>query len=430
MKVRSVHFEAFKSLYDLTAILDNLTVITGANGSGKSNLVDGLVFISNAYMHGLEFAVSHGGGYENIAHRRTRRVRRPVRVAVEVLLSADEVRDHARFGYRRGTDSKKPRIVPLIIRHEFSFRAMSQKLTADFEVVEERLTIANEESIELASISRSRGKLAVSRTGAIEGTSALLDELLAFYESEDDIERFQVAPSELFIVRRYFPDAFWSVARYLSAIRVFQLSPHTSRLPGVASPRAQLERHGENLPGAADFLRRNQADAWSRVESAMRSIIPTLEGVTIAYTEDRRLAVQFREKGVGRPWNASEVSDGTIQTFALLVAIFDERSSILVIEELENALHPWILRQLIGLCDESPRQILLTTHSPVLLNYVAPSAVQLMWMHDGRSDLSPLAMFDRDVYRQIMEGGMSLFEVYDSGLIPEGIPRGFGEGLT
>lgn len=431
MRIRSVHFEAFKSLYDFTADLADLTVITGANGSGKSNLVDGLVFISNAYLHGLELAVSHGGGYENLAHRRTRRARRPIRTTVEVQVEAKEVAEGLRYsGIRsreRNKGKKRQQALSLVVRHDFAFRAVSQKLTADFEVTEESLSVETREGRLLAVIARQKGGgIKVTRESDTGDLSEFLDDLLYAYEREKLLAELKPAPSDLMIGRALFIDIFWQVSRFLSSIRVFQLSPHTSRLPGVASPRAQLELHGENLPGAADFLRRNDAEAWASVESAMRTIIPTLEEISIVYTEDRRLAVQFRERGVGRPWNSSEVSDGTIQAFALLVAIFDSRVSTLVIEELENALHPWILRRLLELCQDSPRQILLTSHSPVLLTAVPPKTVNLMWMEQGRSSIAQVASMDPEVAQQVLDGEITVFELLDSGSVTQALPRGIG----
>lgn len=426
MRVQFVHFEAFKSLYDVTVPMGDLTVLTGTNGSGKSNLVDGLDFLSNVYTYGLDFAVSHGGGYENIAHRRTRRARRPIRVELQIEATVHELLERFPRTLSRSQRGVRADDSALLINHSFSFRAASQKLTADFEVERETLTISLPEGRRLARVRRYGTSVELEDRSSDSGTEELIDRLLFSFKREDLRESLPLPPNELMLVRRFYLDVSWVLSNFLSSLRVFQLSPHTSRQSGVPSPAAQLDRHGENLPGAADNLRRNHGDQWVQIESAMRAIIPTLREIAIAYTEDRRLAVQFREEGVGRPWNASEVSDGTIQTFALLVAIFDPRSSILVIEELENALHPWILRHLLRLCAESSRQVLLTSHSPVLLDHVPPEAVQMMWMRDGRTRVAPLLELDPDVRESLLRGDLSVFEVYDSGVLAEGIPRGLG----
>ncbi|OAN35620.1 hypothetical protein A4X17_02270 [Plantibacter sp. H53] len=348
---------------------------------------------------------------------------------MEVELQKKEVTEGLRYAGIRGRErekgKKRQQVPSVVIRHDFAFRAVSQKLTADFEVTQESISITTLSGVVLATIVRQKGGgVSVNRASGEEDQSEFLDDLLYAYERADFLTDIKPAPSDLIFGRAFYIDVFWQVSRFLSSIRVFQLSPHTSRLPGVASPRAQLELHGDNLPGAADFLRRNDARAWASVESAMRTIIPTLEEISIAYTEDRRLAVQFRERGVGRPWNSSEVSDGTIQAFALLVAIFDPRATMLVIEELENALHPWILRQLLQLCQDSPRQILLTSHSPVLLTAVPPESVNLMWMEQGRSRISQVAAMDPEIAKQVLDGEITVFELLDSGAVAEALPRG------
>lgn len=234
-----------------------------------------------------------------------------------------------------------------------------------------------------------------------------------------------LVPTALITDQMYFPNLIFRVTRALSGTSVFQLSPFQCRTSGVSTPNAVLERHGENLPGAADHLRRNDADAWKNVQVAMRSILPGLISIEIVHTEDRRLALQFRERGLGRAWNAREVSDGTIQALALLIALYDQRTPLLVIEEPENSVHPWILRQLLDLVREVPRkQIVLTTHSPVLLNYVDPAIVRLISMHGGRSRIRPLLDASPEIQDLVLSGELTLFDAYDSGVMLEAIPRG------
>lgn len=236
------------------------------------------------------------------------------------------------------------------------------------------------------------------------------------------------SPIGLMVDRLFYGGLFGPVRDALAGIRVFQLSPFQCRTTGIPTPNAVLERHGENLPGAANHLMRNDVRAWEQVEEGMRAIIPQLVGIDVVYTEDRRLALQFKEHEVGRAWNTGEVSDGTIQALALLIALYDRRNPLLVIEEPENSVHPWILRQFLDLCRSVPeKQLVMTSHSPVLLNYVETSSVRLMSIRSGRSDIRRLIDMSKDLADSVLKGDLSLFDLYDSGVIREAVPRGFSE---
>ena len=82
MRITQLKVQNYKSLRSITLEPSGLTVLVGANGSGKSNLADCLDFISEVYRHGLEVAVARKGGYENIAHRKQRRSKGAVGVAL------------------------------------------------------------------------------------------------------------------------------------------------------------------------------------------------------------------------------------------------------------------------------------------------------------------------------------------------------------
>src|ERR687896_72822 len=80
MRITRFSIQNYKSLKTLAILPGDLTVLVGANASGKSNFADCLDFISDVYRHGLELAVGRKGGYENIAFRRMRRSKSPITV--------------------------------------------------------------------------------------------------------------------------------------------------------------------------------------------------------------------------------------------------------------------------------------------------------------------------------------------------------------
>lgn len=428
MEIVRLRVEAFKSLYELDANLEHLSVITGPNGSGKSNFVDAFTFIADVYRYGLEFAVSRAGGYENIAHRRSRRAKKPIAFEIEVTANGADLWRYARL-YMRGT--KPPAALQrkknYRLRHGFAFKASSQRLIEDFAVVSESFSIHTEEGQLLARFEFKEKEFqpSISPLG-----SQILPELkiifAPFLDEDFTWESWTKSDSatDLLASSWRYGNSLTTMTQMLSKICVYQLSPQVSRQSGVTTPNATLGRFGDNLPGAATALKRSNPNAWQAVQTAMRAILPNLLSVEVAATEDRRLALQFRESDVRRPWNSNEVSDGTIQTLALLVALFDPRSSMLIIEEPENAVHPWILRKVVDLAREADRQILFTTHSPVLLDYVNPASIYLMWSDQGRSSLRKFSELDPELTRDIVEGDVSPFTLYDSGFFPKSVPRG------
>lgn len=427
MQLTAVRFEAFKSLYDLSCTLDQLTVITGPNGSGKSNFVDALDFLGEVYGHGLEIAVSRAGGYENIAHRRTRRAKKPIAFTVEVEIAKEDLGSRA-FAWSDGEGTEWPEGLKLTFRHSFALRTAGQSLRADFEVSDESVELIDQKGAQVFRLTRDGTSVAAWVASGRSEEKRFIRDIVRPYGDKrytEFVGQRPITPTSLILEQLIYANLLWDIKRALTGIRIFQLSPHECRQSGVPTPNANLERHGQNLPAAADHLRRNSPRAWTSVQSAMRAIIPGLTGIDVAYTEDRRLALQFREDGIGRPWTSGEVSDGTIQALALFIALFDDRSRLIVVEEPENSVHPWILRQFIDLCIESSRQVLLTSHSPVLLNYVPPEIVRLMSMRDHRSQIRRVVDMSDEVASLALSGELSLFDAYDSGVLPESVPRGF-----
>jgi predicted ATPase len=170
-------------------------------------------------------------------------------------------------------------------------------------------------------------------------------------------------------------------------------------------------------------MKRDDPRAWQRVMGTMRRIVPTLEDVEVAPTHDRRLALSFREEGVGRAWTSEEVSDGTVQCLALFAALNEKGIPLLVFEEPENSLHPAVLRAFVDACRALVDvQVILTTHSPVLLSYVEPSEVTVVWRMDGRTHAEGLERLYPHARETWTTGKGTVYDMLDSGLVRESLP--------
>ena len=62
MKIKYIHIKNFKSFGEQIINLENLTILLGANASGKSNTVSIIRFVNNIILYGLDDAISLLGG--------------------------------------------------------------------------------------------------------------------------------------------------------------------------------------------------------------------------------------------------------------------------------------------------------------------------------------------------------------------------------
>src|SRR5882724_9361902 len=67
--IQSLTLRGFRSVAEATITFSNPTFLVGRNGSGKSNLVDGLTFLSEAASSPLAAVIGRRGGMAALSHR-------------------------------------------------------------------------------------------------------------------------------------------------------------------------------------------------------------------------------------------------------------------------------------------------------------------------------------------------------------------------
>src|SRR5262249_3064589 len=152
----------------------------------------------------------------------------------------------------------------------------------------------------------------------------------------------------------------------------------------------------------------------------------TLNSISVQYLHTKTLGLFFNEEGFGRAWGIEDMSDGTIHALSMLVAAVDPRSNLLVIEEPENSVHPWILRVIVQKLREvsDSKRVILTSHSPVLINLLRPEEIWIVSRKDGETHLDRLVDLDPSINESWRGGAYQLADLLDSGSIPQAVPGG------
>ena len=135
-----------------------------------------------------------------------------------------------------------------------------------------------------------------------------------------------------------------------------------------------LESNGSSLPWNVLYLKEHREREFSDWVHHVRTVLPDLEDIRVVEREDDRHAyLMLRyENGVQVPsWTSSE---GTLKLLVLTVLAYSSHNNaIFLIEEPDNGLHPLALDAVYdSLSSIYEGQVLVTTHSPAFLRLARP----------------------------------------------------------
>lgn len=351
--MRKVSLRNYKSIEKCVVALRPLTVLVGRNGSGKSNFLDALRFVADSLQTSLDHAIKARGGIDSVRRLSTGHPRN-FAIGLEVLLPEGR-----------------------IALYQFEVAARQR---GGFVVRREELKILSKSATPLTHYNVEQGKVMGASSESMPPAS----------------------PDRLYLVNAAGLPDFRPVYDSLSAMGFYNLNPEAMK--ELQSPDAGeiLHRDGGNIASVVARLSTERPQVTSRIEGYLASIVPGIAGFERASLGPKE-TLQFRQKvsGSPHPWRfyAASMSDGTLRALGTLVAVTQlaERSSsvtLVGIEEPETALHPAATGALMDALREaaSHTQVLVTSHSPDLLDQVSPDSEGLLAVvsEEGTTKVAPI----------------------------------------
>ena len=131
---------------------------------------------------------------------------------------------------------------------------------------------------------------------------------------------------------------------------------------------------GEDIAPFLFHLKAEYPKFFDAVKRTLRSLIPSVEDLSVDLDKRRgTLDIQVKQGGVD--FSSRIVSEGTLRVLAICaLAVNPWGGSLLAFEEPENGIHPRRLELIVDLLTSlaivQGRQVIVTTHSPLLCNAV------------------------------------------------------------
>lgn len=359
----------FRSFPAATLCLSNPLFVVGQNGSGKSNLADAFNFASEAMASPLQAVFDRRGGIGSVRNRSSGRSYPPnLGMAFE-------------FGATNGIAGG---------RFAFEVKALPN---FSYRIVREQCLVRK-----------------------VGGGRWWFDRAEKWKSNADGLEP-ALEGSALALPLIGGDERFSAVFKLLSAMRVYSIEPSKLREMQDPDSGVALKPDGSNAASVLQELLRAEdaAETKAEINAILKSVVPATKSVSPKKHGNKLSMIFSQEWGKGKKLNfdAFNMSDGTLRSMGLIVAVFQKPSpSVLVIEEPEATIHPGALGAVLDLLRRAAKsmQVMVTTHSPELLDakWITDESLRIVAWHEGASHVLPLSDATREAMRQHLMGAGEL----------------------
>jgi len=346
MAIVELEVSGYRSIRELRLPLQQLNVLVGANGCGKSNLYQSVYLLSAAAQGDLARTLAAEGGMPSALWAGSRRKatrKEPIRMILRVRIDELEYELSCGIttppGFAWHEEKSQFQLDPEVKTESVVFGSGRSKV---------KLLERDASSVWLRDADGRR----VTHPFALSGSESVLAQL-----SEPHLY------PQLAALRHEM--AGW---RFYHHFRTDAEAPLRHPQVGVRTP--VLSRDGHDLAAALQTIR--EVGDREGLDAAIDEAFPGAKLVIVS--PDARFSFLLQMPGIQRPLEARELSDGTLRYLCLLGALLSPRPpKVLALNEPETSVHPDLMEPLARLIVRAAgeSQLWITTHSTLLAEHIA-----------------------------------------------------------
>lgn len=352
LNLESIRIQGYKSIRDLTLDIRAITILIGANSSGKSNIL-GIFKLLHAIGKGrLKLAMSREGGASSILHYGPKQTHE---LAIEVKL---------------GVHQYQCTLVPSQDGH-LVFAEEKPEIRQDLQpsfVREQDASFGHDGMI------RSNWHKSADAGGNWESSLSKLQE--------------QGDPASREILRTF------------SDLRVYHFhdTSDTAELKGAhqINDNLYLREDGGNLAPFLYALHHTHPEHYTRIVETIQLVIPSFDDFFLRpmVENSTMIRLEWREIHSDYPFLAHQLSDGTLRFICLATLLLQPNPPpVILIDEPELGLHPSAIKVLAALIGGASHraQVVVATQSAMLVDLFEPEDIVVVDRLNGETTAKRLS---------------------------------------
>jgi predicted ATPase len=416
LKLREIWMKNFRSYKDARVELGDFNLVVGKNGSGKSSLVDAFKLLKRIYS-GEEYPFLEWWGYDRVVWKRKETL--PITIGMRFNFYDYEIIFETTFTGVGGAFEFLKEV--LEVKGVVSFERVGDKLTIkhdaefldgvwdtlvetfydDIEgyILQNLLLVFSEED-EVSIWKRLKKENIINQTVRIKfGDKSFLEylnnmikryvsaklkdnkfSLVAWRVEEFDGNLVDVScvltvepliKTENRMMTPIIDELIFKLQNYFGSTFTFKPLNVQSIKENVVRPKkeSQLNEDASNLQVVLhNLFLREGGKLPERIENAVGSIFPNIR-IAFDLTEDGRIFMKVYENNL--ELDPPMIPDGLYKILAIMAAI-ELNPGILVIDELENSIHPEAIWRIVDELRNAGCTVIATTHSPAVVDISKP----------------------------------------------------------
>lgn len=411
----SITIKNFKSYKEAALPLSPLTLLIGANASGKSNAIEAFRFLSwvagGERLSTLKNRVNDSdkvvrGSIKDLAFNST-----------EQFVLIFQMQDQVEYEGVFEVSSNSIEIRSEIIRLQENRVVILQNLKRPY-------LSQLSESYDTDLIEKLE-KLAESNTGLDGFINSQTDDQMTFYKTNNsDISAFLMIDTFITMKKNKAWTNFNIIRKFLQQSFFFDFVPSIMRIDSISDNN--LRPNGSNIAGILYNICRDKNEKHKLLQ--LVKSLPEQDIIDIKFYEDHRGRIEFAliESFGDRPTERTMdlLSDGTLKVLGIAAALLSvPKGSTVIIEEIDNSIHPTRAHEILSLlrqyAEERQLNLLLSTHNPALMDALPDEAladVVFCYRDPSEGDSKLVRLGDLDDYLGLVAQG-TLGDLVTQGIV-------------
>ncbi|MHA1339247.1 MAG: AAA family ATPase [Promethearchaeota archaeon] len=397
MKLKRIEIKNFKSLKDCSIDLSNINIVIGPNGAGKSNFIEVFTLLKKIYADHNYNPFEEWWSYDNVVWNKDESLNINLKLyfdyyGYEIIFETEFSGKGGFFHFLKEVIEIKEILTITKVGSNFSLEYNDNffKNTSKLQNKELKNKIRKFQEIVLPSFSQQYSILhfSYSSKDLIEKDNNVVISILNVSSHKNPIYLMTpiISKDNIKKDKESLSHIWRKLINFFQSPIINNIDFRALKEPFRASKVKVIDNSAKNLGNVIYNLFLEQNGIPELIQFFIEQIFPN-QKISFELTQDGRILLKVKQGS--EEFFSPSISQGFYKCL-VLATLIELNPPIIIIDEIENSLYAKVLNLFIDIIRERKIQLIITTHSPYLIDIIDPKNIIIIKMTESGSLFSKI----------------------------------------